>query len=144
MRLPTPSDQAPGELEPGLDGALGTQIISATAEEVVLTLSIGPHHLQPYGVVHGGVWASLAETAASVGASLSSGSQVVGLDNHTSFLRAISDGAVRVVARPIHPGRSTQVWEVVITEMDGSTSSKTRPVAQSLVRLYVIGNRSTT
>lgn len=141
MRPPNFANGSPAELEAGFDGTLGTQIVSATAAEVVLTLAIGPHHLQPYGLVHGGVWASLAETAASIGAGLSTGGPVVGLDNHTSFLRAIGDGAVRAVARPIHPGRSTQVWEVVISEIEDSNEAGSRPVAQSLVRLYVLSQR---
>jgi len=141
LRLPSSSGPPLRKLESGLDGALGTQIVSATADEVVLTLAIGPHHLQPYGVVHGGVWAAISETAASVGASINSGSPVVGLENHTSFLRAIEKGEVQAVARPIHAGRSTQVWEVVITEIGGPNRPAARPVAQSIVRLYVLGDR---
>lgn len=119
----------------GWDGHMGTEIVSASGQEVVLRLRIGPQHLQPYGIVHGGVWAALAETAASIGASLNRSWQVVGLENHTSFLRAIGAGEVTVTARPIHPGRSTQVWDVVISDPG---HGELGPVARSTVRLYVL------
>lgn len=104
------ADLAAGRITIGWDGELGTEIVAASGQQVVLKLRIGPRHLQPYGIVHGGVWAALAETAASIGASLNSSKQVVGIENHTSFLRAIAEGEVTVTADPIHPGRSTQVW----------------------------------
>jgi len=79
--------------------------------------------------------AALAETAASIGASLNSSKPVVGIENHTSFLRAIAEGEVMVTADPIHPGRSTQVWNVIITDLAPGSPG---PVARSTVRLYVL------
>ncbi len=129
------ADLAAGRITIGFDGELGTEIVAASGQQVVLKLRIGPRHLQPYGIVHGGVWAALAETAASIGASLNTSKQVAGIENHTSFLRAISDGEVTVTADPIHPGRSTQVWNVVISDQASGVPS---PVARSTVRLYVL------
>ncbi len=121
----------------GFDGELGIDIVSASGQMVMLKLRIEPRHLQPYGIVHGGVWAALAESAASIGASLNSSRRVVGLDNHTNFLRAIGEGEVMAIARPIHPGRTTQVWNVVISDQPPD-AAETRPVAWSTVRLYVL------
>ena len=117
--------------------------MSASPREVRLRLVLGPQHRQPYGVIHGGVWASLAETAASIGAALNSGRPVVGLENHTSFLRAIRDGAVVIAARPVHPGRTSQVWEVTITEEAESGQGGERPVSRSVVRLHVLSPGAT-
>ncbi len=122
----------------GFDGHLGTEIVAASAEEVKLRLTLGPQHRQPYGVIHGGVWASLAETAASIGAALNSGGPVVGLENHTSFLRAIRDGVVVITARPVHPGRTSQVWEVSIAEELETGPRGDKPVSRSVVRLHVL------
>jgi uncharacterized protein (TIGR00369 family) len=98
----------------GWMGAMGLKILRATADEVVAELEIGPAHLQAYGIVHGGVHAGLIETIASIGAALHAlpdGRSVVGLENHTSFLRAVRSGKLRAVAKPLSRGRRSQVWE---------------------------------
>jgi 1,4-dihydroxy-2-naphthoyl-CoA hydrolase len=108
----------------GWSAAMGIHFLRATAEEVVAELTIGPAHLQAYGIVHGGVHAGLVETVASVGAALAAlprGQSVVGLENHTSFLNAVREGLLRATARPLMRGRRTQVWEAAITSADGRT-----------------------
>ena len=116
------------------DTRLGVEYVTVTADEVVLRLPIGPHLHQPYGIVHGGVWCSVVETAASVGAatwlaSHGTGGNVVGVSNHTDFLRAVRDGVVDVKATPIHRGRTQQLWLVECTD------EKERLVARGQVRL---------
>jgi uncharacterized protein (TIGR00369 family) len=99
--------------------AMGIRFVRATTEEVVAELTIGPQHLQPYGIVHGGVHAGLIETVASVAAgivALPRGQAVVGLENHTSFIRAARTGRVRATGTPVTRGRTTQVWEVVVRD----------------------------
>ncbi|HVI02048.1 MAG TPA: PaaI family thioesterase [Enhygromyxa sp.] len=101
----------------GFNQAIGLQFVSATYEEVVAEIELGPQHQQPYGLVHGGVYAAMVETLASVGAALNLGAlglHTVGLDNNTSFLKAVRTGTLRGVARPLARGRRTQVWEVSI------------------------------
>lgn len=98
-------------------GELGLVVTSATRDEVTATFEIGPRHRQPQGIVHGGVYATVIESLASVGAALDAmtkGKNVVGLENHTSFVRAARDGTLHAVARPITRGRRSQLWEVVI------------------------------
>ena len=101
-------------MKDGWMGAMGLKIVTATVDEVVGELEIGPQHLQAYGIVHGGVHAGIIETLTSVGAALNAladGRSVVGLENHTSFLRAVRKGKLRAVAKPLSRGRRSQVWE---------------------------------
>ncbi|MFO7561735.1 MAG: PaaI family thioesterase [Enhygromyxa sp.] len=102
----------------GFNQALGLRFVGADYEEVVAEIELGPEHHQPYGIVHGGVYAAMVETLASVGAALNLGAlglHTVGLDNNTSFLKAVRTGTLRGTARPLARGRRTQVWEVSIT-----------------------------
>jgi uncharacterized protein (TIGR00369 family) len=101
MRAPMrPADDLSPTLNAHLDGwnaAMGLRFVRATADEVIAECTVGPQHLQPYGLVHGGVYAGLIETVTSVGAALwgmAQGLSVVGLDNHTSFLRGLAHNYV--------------------------------------------------
>lgn len=74
---------------------------------------------QPLGLVHGGVFASVAEAMASYGTALAvaaDGNIAVGMSNNTTFLRPITEGTVHAVARPLHRGRTTWVWDVEISD----------------------------
>jgi uncharacterized protein (TIGR00369 family) len=119
----------------GWDHAMGLHFVRATADEVVAEIEIGPHHRQPYGIVHGGVHAGLIEAATSTGAALAAMAReqsVVGLENHTSFLNAVREGKLQVAARPLMRGRRTQVWEATITD------STARTVASGRVRFLTL------
>lgn len=101
---------------------MGLSFVTATAELIVGELVIADPHLQPYGIVHGGVHCGIIEAACSTGAALyalASGQSVVGLENSTSFLRACRGGRLRVTARPISRGRRTQVWEATVEDETG-------------------------
>jgi uncharacterized protein (TIGR00369 family) len=115
----------------GFNSVLGTEFVAVGADRVVLRCPVKPHLHQPYGIVHGGVYCSLVETAASVGAAawLGDRGNVVGVANHTNFIRATREGALEVVATPIQRGRTQQLWQVDITD-DAS-----RLVARGEVRL---------
>jgi uncharacterized protein (TIGR00369 family) len=108
---------------------LGISIEEAGPDRVVLSLDVGPEHLQPYGVTHGGVHCSLVESAASIGGHLwiqdaKLGSGVVGVANSTDFLRASRGGRLVATATPIHRGRSQQLWSVEITDAAGKLISR--------------------
>lgn len=96
-------------------------------------LQIHPKLWQPTGIVHGGVYCTLIESMASVCAYVwlnqHGGGNVVGVNNNTDFLRAISSGTVHAVSTPIHRGRRQQLWLVSITD------SADRMVARGQVRL---------
>ena len=106
----------------GFDRLYGLELISASPEEVVAEVRIGPDHLQPFGLVHGGLFASMAESTTSIGTYLGvrdEGKAAMGLSNQTSFLRPVLEGTVRATARRRHKGRSTWIWEVDVTDGEG-------------------------
>ncbi len=86
-------------------------------------LPVGTHLLQPMGIVHGGVYASIAETLASMGSALAvgidSGMVVMGQSNNTTFLRSVRDGTIHATATARHKGRTTLVWQVDMLDGDG-------------------------
>jgi uncharacterized protein (TIGR00369 family) len=85
--------------------------------------------LQPAGLVHGGVYASIAESLASWATSravMPDGKIAVGLSNQTSFLRPITEGTIEAVATRRHRGRTTWVWEVEIFDAQGRLCTLTR------------------
>lgn len=110
------------ELPEGWLHAMAINITHATQDEVRAELTVGPEHLQGYGIVHGGVHSGLIESLASIGAALYAlprGQSVVGLENSTSFIRAVRAGAVlHAVATPVTRGRKTQVWEARVLDDD--------------------------
>src|SRR5216683_5776354 len=116
--------------------AMGVTITHATDDEVRAELTVGPEHLQGYGIVHGGVHCGLIESLASIGAALYAlprSQSVVGLENSTSFIRAVRAGAtLRAVATPVTRGRKTQVWEAKVEDGEG------RIVATGRVRLLCL------
>ena len=115
----------------GLDGVLGFSITKAEPDEVLGSFEIGPQHHQPYGIVHGGVYCSVIETAASVGGAVWFGERgnVVGVSNHTNFLRATREGVLTVRAVPVQRGRTQQLWTVEVRD------AQDRLVAKGDVRL---------
>lgn len=113
----------------GFEVSIGLTFTRASADEVACEVPVAPHLLQPYGLVHGGVYGSIVETLASVGAALYAMPRqqtTVGLENSTSFLRAVRTGTLIGVSRPLHRGRTTQVWEVEIRGDDGQIAATGR------------------
>jgi 1,4-dihydroxy-2-naphthoyl-CoA hydrolase len=114
---------------------MGIVILAASPDEVSCEWEVGDKHQQPYGIVHGGVHCGVVETLASLGAALVAkprGQRVVGLENSTTFIRAVRSGKLHAVARPVTRGRSTQVWEAWIRD------DKEQLVAQGRVRLLCL------
>jgi uncharacterized protein (TIGR00369 family) len=93
---------------------LGIELTEASGDKVVATWTAGEKHHQPFGIVHGGVHASVVESLGSVGANLWFGDQghCVGVSNSTDFYKAVREGPMTSVATPVHQGRSQQVWLV--------------------------------
>ena len=106
---------------PGFDGLYGLEILAISDAEVTARVSVRDELKQPAGLVHGGVFASIAESMTSIATWLAvqgDGQVAQGLSNQTSFLRPIFDGNVHAVARRRHRGRTTWVWEVEISDDD--------------------------
>ena len=96
---------------------------------VVATVPVRPDLLQPFGLVHGGVFASIAETLASFGtfaAVYEQGMVAMGLANSTNFLRPMFSGTIHAAARPFHRGRTTWLWDVEMRDDDGRLCATTR------------------
>ena len=115
----------------GFDSLIGFTVTEITAEQVVGTLPVRPDLHQPYGILHGGVYAAMVETAASIGGAVWFGDRghVVGVSNTTNFLKATREGTLTAVATPLQRGRTQQLWNVAITDDTG------RLVASGQVRL---------
>ena len=107
---------AEGLLEAGFTAPLGLQIDEASGDRMVVRWEVAPNQWQPYGIVHGGVYCTVVETVASIAAALWLGDegQVVGVSNHTDFLRAIREGELVATGTPIHRGRTQQLWLVEV------------------------------
>ncbi len=90
---------------------------------------------QPYGILHGGVSALLAESAASFGAALAAepGRSVVGIELNASHLRPVRDGHLTAEATPVRVGRTVQVWRISLTDDDG------RAICEARCTLSVLG-----
>jgi 1,4-dihydroxy-2-naphthoyl-CoA hydrolase len=119
----------------GWNRTMGLSFVRATASEAVAEIVVGAEHLQPYGIVHGGVYAGIIETVCSTGAAIAAarnGQIVVGVENHSTFLRATRRGRLRVSATPLTRGRRSQVWDAVVRD-DGGVA-----VASGRVRLLCL------
>ncbi len=127
--------KAINEHKTGFDRLIGLEITEASAARVSAQLTVADCHKQIHGIVHGGVYTTIVETLGSIGAALSArefGRTIVGLDNHTSFLRAINEGTLTAIAEPVTAGRRTQIWSTRITDASG------RVVALGQLRLLCL------
>ena len=105
-----------------LDGVLGFEILDAQEEHARGRFQVTDAVRQPFGIVHGGAYAAMAETLASATtyfAVHADGDAAMGQSNDTSFLRPVAEGTVHAVARCRHRGRTTWVWEVEFTDDEG-------------------------
>jgi uncharacterized protein (TIGR00369 family) len=112
LRLPFQSDR-------GFDALLGLELVELTEELARARVAVRDQLKQPAGLVHGGVYAAIGESLASLATAVAvqaEGRLAMGLSNHTSFLRPITAGTIHATARRRHRGRSTWVWEVEISD----------------------------
>ncbi len=117
-----------------LDRTLGVRYLKLEKEEVVAELEVTPRVHQPFGFLHGGATVALAESVASVGGFLNCppGHAAFGLEINCNHLRKKQTGVIRAVGRPLHVGRTTQVWEVKVYDEEA------RLVAASRCTLAVV------
>jgi uncharacterized protein (TIGR00369 family) len=113
----------------GYDALYGLEVLEVHDELVTARVKVRDDLRQPFGLVHGGVLASIAETLASLGTAVvvvPDGNAAMGLSNNTSFLRPILDGTIHARAIRRHRGRTTWIWDVEITDDDGRLCAMTR------------------
>jgi 1,4-dihydroxy-2-naphthoyl-CoA hydrolase len=116
-------------MEEVLEGTLGFEYISADLEHARGRFEVTNRHKQPFGIVHGGVYAAFAEGLCSSATYMNvreGGKIAVGSSNYTSFLRPVMSGVVTAEARPIHRGRTTWVWECEFFNEDGKRCAASR------------------
>ncbi len=146
-----PVDTAAGseKVEPTANGEQSSFLVAAGfvidemgPDRVTGHIDLGPEHYTPWGVVHGGVFLSAVESAASIGASLAveaRGQIAVGVHNATDFIRGSYGGRAEVVALPVQQGAVQQLWEVTITRADDG-----KILAQGRLRLQNVAPRART
>ena len=123
-RPPTPIPQ-----EQTFDGLYGLEIGDVSDELVTATVPVRDAITQPMGLVHGGVYAAIAESLASLATAMAvmpEGKMAMGLSNSTSFLRPITQGTVHAEAKRFHRGRTTWLWDVEIRDDEGRLCAVTR------------------
>jgi len=118
----------------GFDRVMGVHFTRAELGEFVAELEVGEQHYQPYGIVHGGVYSSLVETVCSVASALNvwGRANAVGLENSTSFLKAVRSGRLVCTAKPALLGRRSHVWQAEVHDDRG------RLVATGRVRTLIL------
>jgi 1,4-dihydroxy-2-naphthoyl-CoA hydrolase len=113
----------------GFDRLYGLELLDYGEEHVSAQVRVRDELKQPMGLVHGGVYASIAESLASLATALAvlpNGETAMGLSNSTSFLRPVTEGVVHADATRLHRGRTTWVWDVRFTDDAGRTCAITR------------------
>jgi uncharacterized protein (TIGR00369 family) len=132
---PDPSPEV--DLDPAHAGdflrAVGLHYDAVSAQEVRAHLEVSAQHHTPWGITHGGLYATVIESVASVGASHAirdDGRFAVGVNNQTDFLRPFTAGRLDVRATPIQQGRNLQLWLVEISDPGGKL------IARGQVRLF--------
>ncbi len=115
--------------EQTFDGLYGLEVLEVGEEHATARVPVSDRVKQPMGLVHGGLYAAIAESLASMAtarAVIAKGEKAVGLSNSTSFLRPITEGTVHAKATRRHRGRTTWVWDVDITDDQGRLCATTR------------------
>ena len=116
-------------IEETLEGTLGFEYLEAGSEHARGRFEVRNTHKQPFGIVHGGVYAAFAEGLCSSATYLNvheRGKVAVGSSNFTSFLRPVSEGVVSANARALHSGRTSWVWECEFTTEAGKRCAISR------------------
>ena len=111
------------------DQHIGTEWGEMTEEEARGRIAVADHHKQPFGLVHGGLYATLAESVCSIAtdrAVAPDGLAAMGMSNHATFLRPISEGTIHALAVRRHGGRTSWIWDVEITDDAGRLCAMVR------------------
>ena len=121
--------ELPHKATKGFDGLYGLELLELGAERALGQVLVRDELKQPFGLVHGGVYAAIAESLASIATGVAVGAEgkiAMGLSNQTSFLRPITRGTIHALALRKHAGRTTWVWEVEMSDDEGRACVLTR------------------
>jgi 1,4-dihydroxy-2-naphthoyl-CoA hydrolase len=117
------------KLSQGASGVFGIRVTAILPDSVQAEMTIGPQHLQPHGIVHGGVSVVLSETLGTLCTilTLPEGRRAVGIEVNANHLAMMRPGeTVTAECRPLHTGRTTQVWQTEIRRADGKLACVSR------------------
>lgn len=131
-------DPKSGQLKRGMADAIGIEIITLTKDKVVATMPVDDRTRQPFGLLHGGASAALAETVASLGAYMNvdqASQAAVGVELNANHIRGKTEGTVTATATPVHRGRTIHVWEIRIED------EESRLVCVSRCTLAIVNQR---
>ena len=112
-----------------LDAVLGFELLEVTDERARARFAVGESVVQPFGLVHGGAYAALAESLTSVAtftAVADDGNIATGQNNNSSFLRPVTEGTIHAEAKVLHRGRTSWVWDVEFRDDEGRLCAITR------------------
>jgi 1,4-dihydroxy-2-naphthoyl-CoA hydrolase len=127
MAIPS-TEQINGAMR-GFDRLYGLELLACSDTAVRADVTVRDELKQPAGLLHGGVYAAMAESMASIATALAvfeQGDMAVGLSNNTSFMRPVTEGVVHAVATRLHRGRTTWVWDVRFSDDADRTCAVTR------------------
>ena len=127
--MATPTAQQINAALRGFDRLYGLELLDYSDTEVRARVQVRDELKQPAGLVHGGLYAAMAESMASLATALAvieEGNTAVGLSNYTSFMRPITEGTVHAHATRLHRGRTTWVWDVRFSDDADRTCAVTR------------------
>jgi uncharacterized protein (TIGR00369 family) len=127
--MPIPPAGAINDVLLGFDRHYGLRFLECSEREARAQVQVREHHKQPAGLLHGGMYASIAESMTSIATGmtvLDDGEVAMGMSNNTNFLRPISEGTVHAHAVRVHRGRSTWLWDVTFTDDDDRVCALTR------------------
>ena len=112
----------------GFAGFTGVEWLDAGEDEARAQIAVTDEHRQPYGFVHGGVYATLAESVASYATArlMDEGMGALGMNNNTTFVRPITEGHIHAVAIRRHAGRTTWLWDVEMSDDEGRLCAMSR------------------
>jgi 1,4-dihydroxy-2-naphthoyl-CoA hydrolase len=112
-----------------LTSVLGFETVEVGRERALARVEVADRHRQPYGIVHGGVYAALAESIASEATAVAvyeDGKIAMGMSNFVTFMRPISSGTLHAEAICKHAGSTTWIWDVEMTNDDGRLCASSR------------------
>lgn len=115
----------------GLDKLFGLRYTQVADGRVRARLEVGPQHLQPAGLVNGGVFSAMAESVGSLAGVIAAGAPAVGVNNTTDFIDSVRGGVIEAKATPVQLGGRTQLWEILMT-------NEGRLVARSTLRTMIL------
>lgn len=112
-------EEAREQLNRGMASLIGIELVLLSPDKVVATMPVDSRTQQPFGLLHGGASAALAETVASIGAFLNVDKDkqaAVGVELNSNHLRGKREGVVTATATPLHRGRKIHVWDIRIED----------------------------